>query len=83
MKPLKELERADLNIIRKVYTANVATNLPFLLPARSWPRAAQLEKAGLLIAAVTEIFPRQVGCCGFVVSKLGVDSYNAAIKAQV
>lgn len=52
--------------------------MPYLLPERKWKRAAKLEERGLL-KKEAEVLPPTPGCGGYVVTKAGIEAYNAAL----
>lgn len=73
-----ELENPDMRIILEVYRANSEFGMPYLLPNRKWKRAAKLEDRGML-KKISQVLPPSPGCGGYVVTRLGIDAYNASL----
>lgn len=80
--PTMKLEKADMTILRQVYEANAAFEMPFLPAFRKWKRANELLKRGLLSGEGPNDPKSPVIAGGYTITAAGIEAYNASISTS-
>jgi hypothetical protein len=76
------LERADLTLLLRVYRYNAAVpGAPFLILGRGHRRARALMARGLLRDGGVPLVPHTDDALTVLITRAGVDAYNAAQAA--